>query len=195
MIKQLDKDDVKFSILCVSEDALIEGNYSAIDEETDRKTAEWIRKELDNGNIWAWANVCVKCDYYGLQTTEWLGYCSYKSEEDFKESGYYENMKKAALKAMQDEINMWCSHLHWEQFLVESRTETIDCTSKPRMISSECHKLMNEYEERFGEDSSLMQITTGSGIKRIEYADEFVEWMVSKYVDLLAEARRWGYKE
>ncbi len=88
---------VDFTIECLPEDMQIEGNASAIDEDTDNEIAQHIHDELNNGNEWAWCTVKVTATYKGHEGTDYLGGCSYKSENDFKEvGGYYEDMKIAA---------------------------------------------------------------------------------------------------
>lgn len=80
------------------EHARIEGNASAIDPKTDKEIAEWIRRELDSGNEWAWCTAEVRASFGGLSASAYLGCCSYKSEADFKqEDGYYPQMVIEAL--------------------------------------------------------------------------------------------------
>ena len=80
------------------EDVPIEGNASAIDEDTDRETVTWIRDQLDRGNEWAWCTVIVRARYAGLEGGDSLGCCSYESEEAFKvPGGYYDDMVRIAL--------------------------------------------------------------------------------------------------
>lgn len=89
-------EDVEFSIECLPEGLQIEGNASAIDEETDKEIADNIYEQLDNGNMWAWCCVKVTASYKGIEGTDYLGGCSYKSEKDFKSDGYYSDMKQQA---------------------------------------------------------------------------------------------------
>lgn len=46
-------------------------------------------------NVWAWAQVEVRASYRGLEASDYLGCCSYESEEEFKKGGYYDDMKAA----------------------------------------------------------------------------------------------------
>lgn len=90
-------EDVTFEIEAQEEDMSVKGNASAIDEETDKETEDYINAQLDNGNIWAWCVVKVTAKYKGHEGTDYLGGCSYESEKDFvKNSGYYEDMKQTA---------------------------------------------------------------------------------------------------
>lgn len=89
-------DQVDFEIECMPEDMPVKGNCSAIDEDTDRETENMIYEQLSNGNKWAWCMVKVTAKYKGIEGTDNLGGCSYKSEADFKKDGYYEDMKNQA---------------------------------------------------------------------------------------------------
>jgi hypothetical protein len=89
--------DVEFEIICSPEDMQIEGNASAIDEETDRQIVNNIISQLNDGNEWAWCSVNVKAKWKGLEGNDYLGGCSYESEKDFiVNSGYYQDMKQIA---------------------------------------------------------------------------------------------------
>ncbi len=87
---------VEFTLECQPEDMQIKGNASAIDEDTDNEVEQYIIDELNSGNEWAWCCVKVTASYKGREGTDYLGGCSYKSEEDFKKDGYWEDMKKQA---------------------------------------------------------------------------------------------------
>jgi hypothetical protein len=73
------------------------GNASAVDEETDKAVETEIERRLDQGDLWAWADVKVTAECEGFQGCDYLGGCNYKDEAEFKFGGYYEDMKKAAL--------------------------------------------------------------------------------------------------
>jgi len=97
LLRELKEDEVEFFLTCEFEPTPIEGNCSAIDDETDKKTERWIRNELADGNEWAWCCVRVVASWNGFEGDDCLGCCSYRSEEDFKKGGYYEDMKIEAL--------------------------------------------------------------------------------------------------
>ena len=101
--------EIEYEIRMEPELMQIEGNASAIDEETDRETVDWIRGQLARGNDWAWCSVQVIATIPDMGVrgeSSWLGGCSYKSERDFKSgdfeitdpdgtkrsSGYYQDM-------------------------------------------------------------------------------------------------------
>ncbi len=99
-------NQVEFTIECLPEDAQVKGNCSAIDDETDRETEQYIYNELNNGNEWAWCTVKVGCSYKGQEGTAYLGQCSYKDRKDFKDnSGYYEDMKQESFDDLINSLN------------------------------------------------------------------------------------------
>lgn len=102
MIRDLRPDEVEFDAECLPEQAPIRGNCSAIDEETDRKTENWIRRQLRQGNDWAWCTVRVVARWKGYEGEDFLGCCSYRSQEEFCQPGhYFDDMKSVAL----DDLN------------------------------------------------------------------------------------------
>ena len=48
--------------------------------------------EKTENNVWRWCSVQVTISYNGIEFSDYLGGCSYESEEDFKEGGYYDDM-------------------------------------------------------------------------------------------------------
>lgn len=86
-------EEVDFSIECLDENLQIEGNASAIDEETDKKIANKIRRQLAAGNSWAWCCVKVTATWKNFSAETYLGGCSYRNEKQFKQDGYFEDMK------------------------------------------------------------------------------------------------------
>ena len=110
-MKTLTEKDVRFAIEIAPEDASIEGNCCAIEPETDAETEAYIKRELRNGNEWAWCVVKVTASWKGHKGTDYLGACSYKSEADFIAGGYFEDMKRAALAELNDTIKRACNDL------------------------------------------------------------------------------------
>lgn len=82
---------IEITVSAEPDDTPIEGNASAIDAETDAETEAEIKRQLDLGNIWAWAYVRVRVTYRGVLSADaGIGSCSYKSEKDFRnDNGYY----------------------------------------------------------------------------------------------------------
>jgi hypothetical protein len=104
-MKQLEIKDIGIEIVCEPEESAIYGNCQATDDDVaDRRAADAIKRQLRNGNQWAWCTVRVKCDYRGLESSSYLGCCSYKSENDFKASDYYADMVAECLAELQSKL-------------------------------------------------------------------------------------------
>lgn len=80
------------------------GNFASGDDAQDAETLQWIRDELDSGNVWAWCCVRVTAKWTDRDDVEHEGFdsvggCSYASERDFKRPGsYYDDMKHEAFR-------------------------------------------------------------------------------------------------
>ncbi len=103
MLKRLTKNDCKITIIAEQDMTPVRGNAMASgDDVYDKEVEDEIISRLDNGNVWAWASVVVKCEWTGYVGTDHLGGCSYENEEDFiKRNDYYESMVDAAV----DDLN------------------------------------------------------------------------------------------
>jgi hypothetical protein len=87
------------------EDIPYEGNCSAHDPETDRKQEQWIRDQLKSGNEWAWCTAHVIATFKGVVGEDYLGCCSYLSEDDFRTTSmYYEDMVREACGHIADQL-------------------------------------------------------------------------------------------
>ncbi len=69
----------------------------------DPADVAWVKRELKDGNEWAWCSVEVRAEWWNRKTGKtysgvaYLGGCSYESEASFKQpGGYYDDMKKEA---------------------------------------------------------------------------------------------------
>jgi hypothetical protein len=117
--KQLTEKDVEIILTCSPENEQIEGNASAITPDVDRETVQWIKKELSDGNEWAWCTVTVIArirvevarpgrvtECVTLEGFDHLGCCSYRGEADFRTpGGYFDDMKAQALDDLQAKVN------------------------------------------------------------------------------------------
>lgn len=87
------------------EDIAIRGNALASgDEEEDAAEEARILSELENGNPWAWCCVKVTAAYAGLEATTYLGACSYRDEEDFRQGGYFDDMRLEVLDMLESAV-------------------------------------------------------------------------------------------
>ena len=105
MLRELPEDEVEFSVECLPEDMSVRGNAIASgDDDHDRMVEDKIIEELE-WNEWAWCTVRVVARWEGFEGNDYLGGCSYKSEEDFcTPDGYYPDMKARALEALNEEV-------------------------------------------------------------------------------------------
>ena len=95
--RELTAADVEFTLECEPEHIPYVGNCSALDHNTDREQEEWIAGQLDGGNEWAWCIAKVTAKWRDFDGVDYLGGCSYLSEEDFRKGGYFDDMKDEAL--------------------------------------------------------------------------------------------------
>lgn len=93
------------SLMREDEDIPYVGNCSAIDPETDAQQEQWIRDQLANDNEWAWCTVHVRASFKGVHGDDYLGCCSYLSEEDFRTTSmYYSDMVREACGHIADRL-------------------------------------------------------------------------------------------
>ena len=80
-------------------------DHSDIDQWfSDPHDAERVREGLTNGNVWEWCTVELRATtvHRGRVVTEsdYLGACSYPSEQAFRECAYFTDMKREARRAL-----------------------------------------------------------------------------------------------
>lgn len=111
-------------------DVPIRGNAMVSgDSEYDRKVENEIIERLDSGDIYAWfdAKVTVSIEVNGVEFEGYdiLGACSYKSLEQFLESGgYYDDMVQTALDNALSELREYVEAFHGT--LNESEVKALD---------------------------------------------------------------------
>jgi hypothetical protein len=117
--RKLTAKDVVFAVECLPEDIPVRGNAMASDEpELDKKVEDEIIARLDSGDLWAWCCVKVTATLecvsqrkgyvptdVSLVGVDYLGGCSYRDEGDFREGGYFADMKDAALDDLQAQVD------------------------------------------------------------------------------------------
>jgi hypothetical protein len=100
------EEDVEFELICCPEYTPIEGNVmSSGDDGADYNAEKAVYEQLQSGNEWAWCTVELKGTFNTFEFSDYLGCCSYASEEEFKEDGYYEGMKANVVKGLQEVVN------------------------------------------------------------------------------------------
>lgn len=105
-IEELTEDDVEFEIECQEEIEPVKGNAIVSgDAEFDKKVENQIIEQLEQGNEWAWCTIRVVAKWKDFFGDDYLGGCSYKSEQDFIESNdYYQDMKTNALAELNKKV-------------------------------------------------------------------------------------------
>lgn len=91
------------------------GQCSAIDPVMDKAQEAFIRKELADGNDWAWCNVIVTAEWGGLSVRDSLCGCSYQSESDFRKDDYFTDMVSSALDALHENLTETARQLRAEE--------------------------------------------------------------------------------
>ena len=95
---------IEYTVECLPEDAPVRGNAMASgDDAFDREVEDEIIADLES-NPWAWCCVKVTARAGGLEGTDYLGCCSYESEEDFRRGGSYEDMKDCATRELLERL-------------------------------------------------------------------------------------------
>lgn len=104
-MKKLTLKDIEIEVIVDYDDSPIRGNaINSGDITYDRLVENKIIDAVNSGDIWAWASVEVKGTYKGLTASEYLGACSYGSEDDFRSDGYFPDMCETVLSDLNSQI-------------------------------------------------------------------------------------------
>jgi len=103
------KEQVEFTLECEPEHQDFRGHFDSGEPELDRQNEEWIERQLNLGNQWAWCSVKVTAKWTDAAGQEFEGYdylggCSYHNKRDFIAGGYYEQMQDEAYARLIKEI-------------------------------------------------------------------------------------------
>ncbi|CAB4126555.1 hypothetical protein UFOVP75_10 [uncultured Caudovirales phage] len=84
----------------------IADHFATGDEDTDREIVRQIEDQWNCGNDWAWClvKIVVTHDKFGLTETEFLGACSYASEDEFVKDAYFDDMTQECVNRMESTI-------------------------------------------------------------------------------------------
>lgn len=105
MKPRIPASEIVYTLTPEPEDIPLEGNVLASgDFITDRNAEEEVRRQLDNGNEWAWCCVTVTASWNGFSGSAHLGCCNYASAEDFKTGDYYEDLCNEAAGELADVV-------------------------------------------------------------------------------------------
>lgn len=103
-IEALLKTEVEYTLRCLPEWESPEGNFDSGNDAEDAEICRKIREDLDNGNQWAWCTVEVVASWKGISARDFLGCCCYASEKQFREDGYFEDMKASAFDSLVKQV-------------------------------------------------------------------------------------------
>lgn len=96
---------VTYKIIPHPEYMSVRGNLiDSGDPEQDKEDEDAVIADIESGNEWAWCCVEVKCEYMCFSASSYLGGCSYKSEGDFINGGYYDDMKHEAFAELCEKL-------------------------------------------------------------------------------------------
>ncbi len=92
-------ENAEFETSAEVDDLEVRGNALASgDDAEDKAEEDRIIAEVNSGNVWAWACVKVTCLFRHWTGDDYLGGCSYDSQESFEQpGGYYDDMKSQAV--------------------------------------------------------------------------------------------------
>lgn len=98
---RFDDSKVTYEIEAEFDDIPVRGNAMASgDDAFDKEVEDKILRDIEDGDVWAWAAVTVTATYDGIPGvagSDHLGAVSEDNEERFKEpGGYYDDMKNIA---------------------------------------------------------------------------------------------------
>lgn len=97
--------DPTYELFVHAEETSVRGNAQATDNpEDDRATEDWILRQLNQGEEWAWCTVEVRACRGNAHASTYLGCCSYRNEVEFRESGYFDSMCEEALELLDARI-------------------------------------------------------------------------------------------
>lgn len=105
-MKKFKESEVDYVLEVEMDNFPVRGNAIASgDDAEDKRVEDEILSRLNCGDIWAWGTVKVTALWNGFEGVDYLGGCSYRDEEDFKQpGGYFEDMKRQALADLKSNI-------------------------------------------------------------------------------------------
>jgi len=148
-IKEME-DRYNVRLIATQDDTPVRGNALASgDDEEDRKYENLILARLDNGDVWAWAQVEVQATLPDGRTgSAYLGGCCYEDEQDFKtDNPYYEDMVREAIGNAHDCNPIPCEEEPFLQDLlsfvayVHRNTDIDDSKKLSLLVSTLMHDL------------------------------------------------------
>lgn len=114
-MRQLTLDDVSVEVSAEPEWQSPDGEFDTGDKELDARIVRDIKRRR-NLTVWAWCTVTVRVAWRGHTGKAHLGCCSYRSEKDFRQGGYFGDLADEAL----DELNAKLAGLRSDLQLLEA---------------------------------------------------------------------------
>lgn len=98
--------EAQITVHAREDDIPVRGNALASgDDAEDKRCEDAILERLERGDVWAWACVEVRASWDLYDGSDYLGACSYDSEEDFRQQGdYFDDMVDEALEVLAGRI-------------------------------------------------------------------------------------------
>ena len=113
------KTTIEYRVECLPETEPIEGNVSCSGSDKQDALAEQQVREKLQHTQWAWCTVHVTATWCGLEGHDWLGGCSYESEEDFMSGDYYKDMRHEAAGQIREQLWTICDEVGCKVDLAE----------------------------------------------------------------------------
>lgn len=103
-LRKLQVQDVQFTLSIDQDETSVRGSFESDDPAADRALEDEILARLRDGDMWAFAQVKVTAHWREWEGSDFLGGCSYKDEEDFRQDQYYADMKERAVDALNETL-------------------------------------------------------------------------------------------
>lgn len=101
---KLKEKDVQFELIAHPEETPIKGNVMDCGkDQEDHKAEQMVQEQLESGNMWAWCTVEVKATWQNFTYSDFIGCCSFKSQQDFEQL-YYDDMAQTCLAELNEMV-------------------------------------------------------------------------------------------
>lgn len=113
-MRDVTKEEVEIQLIVHEEDTPVRGNALASgDDAEDKRVEDEIIERLQDGDIWAWCCVEVRAVWrpegvnFHVEGSDFLGACSYRDEQDFREDSlYFEDMVEQAVEDVNRQLEL-----------------------------------------------------------------------------------------
>ncbi len=98
--RELLENEVVFHINVTEDTELSVDQFGGDNPEEDAEMVRELQARLNTGDTWAWCTVEVVATWKSWKGTDVLGGCSYKDEQEFRQDGYFDDMKARELEEL-----------------------------------------------------------------------------------------------